>query len=379
MVSRPQIPMLGPVLVVGGCGFLGFHIVRQLLEDPECSSVAVLSRNPNRNCLPTVSYHAGDVANSETVQTLLNQLKPRVIIHTASPLATDETRDASYYKQTNIVGTQNILACAANTPSVVAFLYTSSCSVIAGSEHYFSDENEPLLDVSSKDNPYVVTKAIADALVLAANREPNEKHKLGFHTTCIRIAGIYGERDSQIIPGFLNVLRDGQAIFQLGDNNNLCDWLHVENAALAHICAAKALLAESVGLHPEKVGGEAFLITDDSPLPFWDFARKVWAAAGSEPPRSKTWVIPTRVAIVFAIVLEWIYWIATFGTRGPRDFSRHAVEWSCSTKTFSIGKAKKRLGYVPRYQLDDGVKKAVQWALEEYPQYAVLKKGKAKS
>lgn len=378
MASRPHIPTLGSVLVVGGCGFLGFHIVRQLLEDPECSSVAVLSRNPNRNCLPTVSYHAGDVANSETVQTLLSQLKPRVIIHTASPLATDRTRDASYYKQTNIVGTQNLLVCAANTPSVVAFLYTSSCSVVAGSEHYFSDENAPLLDASSKENPYVATKAIADALVLAANREPNDKTKLGFHTTCIRIAGIYGERDSQIIPGFLNVLRDGQAIFQLGDNTNLCDWLHVENAALAHICAAKALLAESVGLQPEKVGGEAFLITDDAPLPFWDFARKVWAAAGSEPPRTKTWVIPTRVAMVLVIILEWIYWIATFGTRGPQDFSRHAVEWSCSTKTFSIKKAKKRLGYVPRYQLDDGVKKAVQWALEEYPQYAELKKGTAR-
>lgn len=378
MASRLQVPKLGSVLVVGGCGFLGFHIVRQLLEDPECSNVAVLSRNPNRNCLPTVSYHAGDLANPQTVQTLLNQLKPRVIIHTASPLANDGTRDASYYKQTNIVGTQNLLACAKNTPSVVAFLYTSSCSVLVGTNHYFSDEIKPLLDAASKDNPYVVSKAIADALVLAANREPNDKHKLGFHTTCIRVAGLYGERDPQIIPGFLNVLRDGQAIFQLGDNSNLCDWLHVENAALAHICAAKALLAESVGLHPDKVGGEAFLITDDAPLPFWDFARKVWAAAGSEPPRSKTWVIPIRVAILFVIILEWIYWIATFGTRGPRDFSRHAVVWSCSTKTFSIGKAKKRLGYVPRYELDDGVKKGVQWALEENPQYAMLKKEKAK-
>ncbi len=361
MTTPPQAPTLGSVLVVGGCGFLGFHIVRQLLEDPDCSEVSVVSRNPKQNRLPGVSYYAGDIFSPETIQVLLEELSPRVIIHTASTPGNDTTRDGGYYKQTNIVGTRNLLSCAAKIPSVLAFVYTSSVGVVAGSDQYFADENSPLLTVSSNSSQYAITKAIADVLVLAANNDS------AFRTTSIRVAGMYGERDAQIIPGFLRALRDGKDRFQLGDNTNLCDWVHVENAALGHICAARALLAEFVGLQASKVGGEAFFITDDAPLPFWDFARKIWAAAGQEPRPEKVWVIPTRVAIALVIMLELVYWIATVGTRGPKDFSRHAVEWSCSTKTYRIDKAKERLGYVPRYQMDDGVKKGVKWALEVKP------------
>lgn len=374
-MSSVQTPRsLDSVLVVGGCGFLGFHIVRGLLQDPDCQTISVLSRNPTRNRLPGVSYHAGDISNPATIQSVFDELKPQVIIHAASPNGHVVTADASIYQETNVKGTANLLICAMQTPSTVAFVYTSSSVVIAGSEHNFADESLPVLNASSTANEYAKTKAMADTLVLESNDSGNEIRK-GLRTACIRLVGTYGERDTQITPRLLDVLRRGENWFQLGDNSNLYDWVHVENAATAHILAAKALLAESARLGEEheedkamKVSGEAFIITDDNPLPFWDLPRKIWAAAGRPMSKdSNVWVIPTKWALRSAMALEWIVWAFSLGTKRPQSFSRQAVEYCCLTHTYCIEKAKKRLGYVARDKMEEGVMQAVAWVLQSEP------------
>lgn len=364
-------PPLDSVLVVGGCGFLGYHIVRCLLEDPQCPTVSVLSRNPNRNRLPGVSYHACDISNFEAIHSLLVDLKPRVIIHAAAPSGHAVTGNASVYQDTNIKGTGNLLACATRTPSTQALVYTSSSVVIVGSEHHFADESSHVLNASSKENEYAKTKAIADTLVLEANNPDDETGK-ALRTACLRLTAMYGERDTQITPNLLGLLRRGENRFQLGDNSNLFDWVHVKNAAMAHVLAAKALLSESASQEAEedkaeKVSGEAFIITDDAPLPFWDLPRKMWAAAGHPISPSKVWVIPTKWALRSAMAVEWIVWALSLGTKRPQTFSRQAVEYCCLTRTYCIDKAKKRLGYVARDEVEEGVKQAVAWVLKDEP------------
>ncbi|MCJ1427687.1 hypothetical protein MMC29_005592, partial [Sticta canariensis] len=374
MNSAQKSTSLDSVLVIGGCGFLGFHIVRLLLEDPDCStvSVSVLSRNPNRNRLPGVSYHAGDISNPQAIQSLLDELKPRVIIHAAAPSGHAVTGNPSVYRETNIKGTMNLLDCAARVSSPIAFVYTSTSVVIVGSEHNLADESSPVLNASSKENEYAKTKAIADTLVLEAN-DPGKETENGLRTACIRLTAMYGERDTQITPNLLGLLRRGENRFQLGDNSNLFDWVHVENAAMAHILAAKALVAESMG--PKKdvdralnVSGEAFFITDDAPLPFWDLPRKMWAAAGHPiSTDKKVWVIPTKWALRSAMAVEWIVWAISLGTKRPQTFSRQAVEYCCLTRTYCIDKAKKRLGYAARDNVEEGVRQAVAWVLKDEP------------
>lgn len=371
MNPTQKSPSLGSVLVVGGCGFLGFHIVRCLLDDPDCLTVSVLSRNPNHNRLPGVSYHAGDISNPDTIQSLLDELKPCVIIHAASPGGHVTASDASIYKETNIKGTVNLLAYAVQAPSTKAFVYTSTTVVIVGNEHIFVDESSPVHNASSKENEYAKTKAIADTLVLEANNSHNDAGK-GLRTACIRITGMYGERDTQITPNLLDMLRRGENRFQIGDNLNLFDWVHVENAATAHVLAAKALLTESASLEKEdtamKVSGEAFFITDDAPIPFWDLARKIWAAAGHPiSTDKKVWVLPTKWALRSAVAVEWIFWALSLGTKRPQKFSLQVVEYCCLTHTYCIDKAKKRLGYVARDNVDEWVKQAVAWVLKDKP------------
>ena len=350
---------LGAVLVVGGCGFVGFHIVRRLLEDQCCTSVTVLSRNPNRNRLAGVSYHAGDITSKETVRSLLSEIQPTVIIHSASPISIGDDVDKSQFYNGNVKGTQNLLECAASTPSVKALVYTSSMTVMAGTSFVSLKETAPLLNNDSRANYYSKTKAIADASVLAADSPA------GLRTACLRLAAVYGERDNQLIPGAVTVLREGRHRLQVGDNTNLTDWVSVGNAATAHVLAAKALLAEVAGGTGPKAAGQAFFITDGMPLPFWDFMRKIWAAAGDRTPATEATVVPAWLVLALASTMDWIYWIFTLGRRRPKVLTRHMMEHTCLTRTFSIEKARDVLGYVPVSDRDRTIQEGVDWALEE--------------
>lgn len=350
---------LGSVLVVGGCGFVGFHIVRRLLEDQSCSSVAVLSRNPSSNRLAGVTYHAGDITSPETIQSLLAEIQPTIIIHSASPISFPNNADESQFYNVNVKGTQNLLECAAAAPSVKALIYTSSMTVMANTEFISLKESAPLHTATSRGSYYSRTKAIADASVLAAI-DPK-----GLRTTCLRLVAVYGERDNQVIPGGLGALREGRQRFQIGDNSNLTDWVSVGNVATAHLLAAKALLADVEGRTAPKVAGEAFFISDGASLPFWDFQRKVWAAAGDRTPATEVRVVPARLVLALASIVDWMYWIFTFGQMRPKIFTRHVIEFACLTRTYSIEKARERLGYVPARDMDKTIQEGVGWALAE--------------
>jgi sterol-4alpha-carboxylate 3-dehydrogenase (decarboxylating) len=344
---------LGTVLVTGGCGFVGFHIVRELLR--QSCSVHVISRNPTVNCITGATYHTGDVNSVETMQTLLLKIQPNVIFHVASPIAGLNTQAESIFYQTIVRGTQNLLQYAQSSPSVKAFVYTSSVTVMAasaGSSFVDLTEDAPRLTRSSRADPYARTKAIADAIVLAANNPD-------LRTVSIRLVSVYGERDNQMIPGVLDVLRQGRQRYQLGDNQNLYDTVSATNAAAAHILAAKALLAGITNPAGPKVEGEAFFITDGAPEFFWTFLRQVWTAAGDNTSLDQVTAIPTWLLLPFTSALEWAYRICTLGYKRPTTLRRGTMEWVCLSRTFSIEKARKLLGYVPVNDRAEMIAKAV--------------------
>lgn len=110
-------------------------------------------------------------------------------------------------------------------------------------------------------------------------------------------------------------------------------------------------------LDNEKVDGEAFHITNDCPVYFWDFARAVWKEAGDTvgTDLSKVWVIPTGWAFVIARILAFV--VGIFG-RTP-TFTPVAVRFSSMTRYYNITKAKERLGYEPLVTLEEGIRRGV--------------------
>lgn len=350
---------LGIVLVVGGCGFLGHHIVRALVNNPACSAVAVISRNPTQNLIPQAAYYVCDITDDSALLSILATIQPKIIITTAAPLFSS----IATHDSITVVGTQNLLDCAKSTASVRHLIYCSSTTVVAGRPFSLIREDEAkLLPSTLRHDPYATAKARADTLVLASNTPtPNDgSHPL--RTAVIRPCGIVGEGDVQILPPMLNLYWKGQSRFQLGNNISNFDFVYVTNVADAHVQLALAMVreAEDPALDGPVIAGEAFFITNDQPMLFWDFMRLVWRAAGDNTRIENVWTVPLWFAYAMAFVAEWFVWLISRGTKAPENLSRAAIDHCSLETTFSIDKAKERLGYVPRVRLEEGVRRGVE-------------------
>lgn len=368
--THPPPKLSTSVLVIGGCGFLGHHIVSQLLE-PSTAQISVLDLRTTQNRLQGAKYYDADITSPSTVRDVLQKVKPQIIIHTASPTQVQEGAQTAvqkkkareiYYK-VNVEGTRNLIEQAGEIGCVKAFVFTSSASVVHDtvSNLINADERWPILRAPLQREYYSETKGMAEEIVLAANRKYAD-----MLTVALRPAGIFGEGDMQFTPNLLQALAKGQTKFQLGENDNLFDCTYVGNVAYAHILAAAAMmdthaLGSTQPLDHERVDGEAFFITNGEPVYFWDFVRSVWRAGGDSTDVEKVWVIGGDMGLGLASLVEWGFWLA--GGRVP-NLTRQKVKYSIMTRYYCIDKARARLEYAPKWGMEEAVRRTVAWFRE---------------
>ncbi|PQE07763.1 C-3 sterol dehydrogenase C-4 decarboxylase protein [Rutstroemia sp. NJR-2017a BVV2] len=352
---------LGVVLIAGGCGYVGSKLVK-LLQEKTSSEIHVMSRSPKDNIRPGVQYHAGDIADRQRVTEILEKVKPQVIFHTVSPAYTEPER---VLRRVNIDGTRVLLECAAESKSVRAVVYTSSDSAVVQAPGVkLTEEIAELYTESSKCNVYEKTKAIADAMVLAANNPPT------LYTATLRVPSMYGEDNDKVMGVLLGGVKKKQHAMQVGDNKRTFEFLYIESACMAHIQAAKALLAEaaadsdgSASKKNGKVNGEAFFVSDGVNLPYFTWARKIYAFAGHPVADNEVKSMPYGLVWTVAFVSEWLYWVCSFGTKAP-NLRQGAIEYLAGGSHWDISKAKERLGFEPVADQDEVLKRVTEYEVK---------------
>jgi sterol-4alpha-carboxylate 3-dehydrogenase (decarboxylating) len=360
-VSEKKRGDIGRVVVVGGNGFLGHYIVDLALSQWTTESVTSVDLRCDRNINPAADYRECDITDAPRLAALFGELRPDVVIHTASPVVDGRQTANALFDKVNVEGTRSVIdACRAS--KVKALVYTSSASVISDntSDLYNADERWPVIRGAAQTEYYSETKAAAEELVLEANRADEAPHLL---TAAIRPSGIFGEGDVQTLAGFLRAYHNGKTNVQIGDNTNLFDFTYAGNAAHAHLLAANLLLATSrastAPLDYERVDGEVFIVTNDAPVYFWDFARAVWAAAGDTRGKSGVWTLPRDIGIALGSLSE----IAARLIGKPATFTSQRATMASMTRFYNITKAKRVLNYEPIWTLQEGVDLGVKWAL----------------
>lgn len=137
-MAAPDISPLGKVMVIGGMGFVGHHVVKLLAQRYQTDGIFVVDlRAPSgsHQLEPKpgvrISYHEADITDPHELELLFTKTQPDVVIHTASPLPQVETVSTRMlYDKVNIEGTRSVVkACQAH--AVKALVYTSSASVIS--------------------------------------------------------------------------------------------------------------------------------------------------------------------------------------------------------------------------------------------------------
>ncbi|KAK2839357.1 hypothetical protein FQN49_006221 [Arthroderma sp. PD_2] len=354
---------MDPVLVIGGCGGLGHTVIKQLLENGHATDITVFDVSTKRNNIDGVKYIQGSISSLDDVQRVLDQIKPRVIFHSASPLPTQRKNTNALYERVNVLGNHNLIKVIREVRTVKVLVYTSSSSVIHDG---FSDiveatEEEPRVYYPQSEF-YSHTKAIAEDIILAANR------KDGLLSGVIRGAALFGEGDNLTIPQMIVGAKSGRNKFRVGDGKNLYDFTYLGNAAHAHVLLGKALLAASADpqLPPdnERIDGETFVVTNDEHIPFWDFVYAVGEAAGYPIAKKDIWQVPSWLFYAMAVAAEWTVWAISFGRR-ESGISRMMVRYLSMTRTFDISKIKTRLGYRPQVRIHEAIKRSVDACMRD--------------
>ncbi|KAG9291449.1 hypothetical protein G9A89_021868 [Geosiphon pyriformis] len=335
-------------LIIGGNGFLGRWIVNLLLRRLSSTSSAEITISVfdlYRNYYDSsVTYYKGDLSNYTEISKAIQTSQATTVIHTASP---PHGLDAAIYWKVNVEGTKNVVQ-ACQEHGVGKLVFTSSAGVVYDGKTDLVNVDESVEFPRKFHDSYHEAKAIAETIILKANRQK------GLLTCTIRPSGIFGPGDKQLIPGMIKVMENGQTKFQIGDNFNLFDFTYVENVAYAHLLAADKL-AEKASM----VDGEAFIITNGTPIPFWDMPRSIWSRFDHYPPYYLKLSRVTGLALAY--LAEWVCYF----TGREAGFTRYRVKYACSQRYFNIKKAKKLLGYEPPVELEEGIRRTCEYFIQE--------------
>jgi len=344
--ANPKCHLLGdtslgqsPALVTGGTGFLGRRIVERLLAQGR--PVAVLARTPAPDLESRgVRFIRASLDDADAVRAACRDIG--TVFHVAAKVGV-WGRYEDFFRA-NVLGTRALLA-GCREHGVARFVHTSTPSVVYnGRDLAGADESLPL--TTACPSPYPLTKAIAEAEVLAANSP-------ALRTVALRPHLIWGVGDPHLVPRILERARAGRLRI-IGEGRNRVDMVHVENAVDAHLAAETALSKCHLLGDTCSAAGRAYFITNGEPVVLWDWINGLLAALG-EPPVTKHVSLGAASAVGAVCEAAWRVLLM----KGEPPMTRFIAAELAKDHWFSIEAARRDLGYAPRIDMAAGTAELV--------------------
>lgn len=310
------------ILVTGGAGFIGSHLVERLLS--EGHSVAVLD-DFNTFYDPAIkranvaafannaAIHEADIRDGAAVTRIVGDVRPDSIIHLAARAGVRPSiKDPQLYIETNITGTWHLLE-AAKQHGVPRFISASSSSV------YGVIKTAPFREdmlINQTISPYAATKMATEQFC------SNYSHLYGLHTISLRFFTVYGprQRPDLAIHSFTRAIDEGRPIQQFGDGTTRRDYTYIDDILQGVVAC----------LHYEGEKCDVFNLGESQTTTLSDLIAAIETALGKTAKIERLPEQPGDVPLTYA----------------------------------DIGKARRLLGYAPTTKIADGIPKFVQWYRE---------------
>lgn len=313
-----------PVLVTGGTGLLGSWLVRALLERGAAVVTLVRDWVPENGLLRSgaldrVTVVRGDVCDQQTVERALGEYEIDTLFHLAAQTIVGiANRNPLSTFESNIKGTWTVLEACRRSPAVRQIVVASSDKAYGTHDELPYSEAAPL----QGRHPYDVSKSCADLIA------QSYAVTYGLPVAVTRCGNLYGGGDlnwNRIVPGTVRSALQGKRPIIRSDGSNVRDYFYVEDGALAYIT-----LAERLALH-RGLAGEAFNFSNEIQMTVLDIARMVLRLAGREDLQPDV--------------------RAEASNEIPHQY-------------LDAAKARKVLGWRPRFSLEEGLAKTIEWYRE---------------
>ena len=322
------------VLVTGGGGFVGQHIIDRLITRGH--TVTTLGRSPQPQLESNgVQVIQADLADPARVSAACKGMD--AIFHVAAKAGVWGRKQDFY--NANVLGTRHILQ-GCREHRVPHLVHTSTPSVVFNGKA-FTGQDESLPYGTNWLCHYARTKAIAEQAIIDANGED------GLLTTALRPHLVWGVGDPHLLPRVIQRAKQGRLRI-VGDGTNQVDISHVQNVAEAHLQAWDAL-------RNGNAAGKAYFLSQGEPVRIWDWLNDLLDRLRIEPVRK---TISARKAYAIGAILE-TFWNLLRLPGEPPMTRFVAVELSKS-HYFNIEAARRDLNYEPALNTAQGMEEFVR-------------------
>ncbi|HET7903906.1 MAG TPA: NAD-dependent epimerase/dehydratase family protein, partial [Candidatus Eisenbacteria bacterium] len=251
-----------------------------------------------------------------------------VVHHVAATMREADVPDSVFW-DTNVHATKDLVA-AFRTSGARRFVYCSTMGVTGDVKGRVVDESEPYrpLDI------YQRTKAAAEEWIL------QEARRGGFEGTAVRPADVYGPGDRRLLKLF-QMIATGR-FFYIGSGRGRRHMIYIDDLLDGMVAAQDRAAAV----------GEVFLLAGPSPIPLVDLVERIAAELSVAPPRRH---LPYRPVYVASAVIEAICRPLKIQ---PPIYPRR-VHFYAHDYAFDIAKARATLGFDPRVDVPEGVRRTI--------------------
>ena len=320
------------VLITGGNGLLGRHVVAALQDRGDSVRVLTLAAEDTRWLERRgVAVYRGDIRRPETLTAPMGGV--RAVLHLAGMMGV--WRPMEDYHAVNVTGTGNVCR-AALAEGIARFVHVSSWTV------YGMDLGELVREdflLRPFREPYAVTKAAGDIMV---QRMIAEDH---LPAVIVRPGTFFGPGDHLHFGRMADRLHAGRGVI-VGRGDNALPFVYVTDVVQGLLLA----------LDCEHAVGQAYNITNDQPLTQQQFLEAIAHETGASLPRIH---VPYQALYAAGAAAEQLAPL----TRSQRQpvVTRLGVKLFGTDNRHAIDKARRELGYRPLVDLRDGVRLAATW------------------